>query len=140
MKKLTFILSAVFTATLFISCATIKEIPNEKTAAQIIQMGQNSVSAGDYKSALFCYNEAIQRFGTSPSVYAEAKYEVGHVYIKQKKYDKAYETFHELLDLYDSNSGSIPATYKKLCQIGLQQIPEKKLQELDKKISPSEAK
>ena len=129
MKKITLLFTTIFAA-LLISCATTTEIPEGKTAAQIIQMGQNAVTDGQYDTALCCYEEALSRFGSNPSVFAETKYEIGHVYIKQNNYEKAYETFTELLSLYDYNSSVLPASYKKLAEIGLSKIPEKKLEEL----------
>ena len=54
MKKILSAAFALLTLTLLISCASVKEIPEDKTAAQIIQMGQNSVSVSDYQSALLC--------------------------------------------------------------------------------------
>jgi len=132
MKKAIFILTALFISSVMISCATIKEIPEDKTSAQILQMGQNSISLGNYEDAELCFNTVIERFGSNPAIYAEAKYELAHAYSKQKKYDKAYEIYTEVIDLYDSSYGTIPATYKKLCQIGIQKIPESKLAEIEK--------
>lgn len=132
MKKL-LISAALLAATmLLLSCRTIKEIPDNKTSAQIIQMGQNSASVSDYKSAEFCYKTVIERYGTDPAIYVEAKYELAHTYLKQKKYDKAYPIYNEILDLYDGYSAILPGAYKRLCKIGLESIPEKKLAELQK--------
>ena len=126
MKKL-MLLAALFTvASLFISCRTLKEIPEDKSSAQIIQMGQNYVAIADYKSAEFCYETVIDRYGTDPRIYVEAKYELGRIYLAQKKYDKAYATF------YDSYGAMLPGAYKKLCNISINQIPAIKLQELQK--------
>ena len=130
MKRIITFAAVVAAATLFISCRTIKEIPEDKTPAQIIQLGQNCIGVSDYKSAVFCYETVIERYGTDPSVYVEAKYELAHTYLRQKKYDKAYEIFNELLDLYDKYGTALPGAYKKLCNIGMSQIPEKKLKEL----------
>ena len=131
MKRIITFAAVVAAATLFISCRTIKEIPEEKTAAQIIQLGQNCIGVSDYKSAVFCYETAIERYGSNPAIYVEAKYELAQTYLRQKKYDKAYEIFNELLDLYDKYGTALPGAYKKLCNIGLSQIPEKKLKELE---------
>ncbi len=132
MKK-SIILTALFVASmLFVSCKTLKEIPEDKTSAQIIQMGQNYVGNGDYKSAEFCYSTVIERYGTNPSIYVEARYELGRVYLAEKKYDKAYSTFTEVLDIYDRYGTMIPGAYKKLCNISINQIPAAKLAELKK--------
>ena len=130
MKKLIFFAALFAASALFISCRTIKSIPEDKTSNQIIQLGQNCTTNKDYSSAEFCYNTVIERYGSDPSVYVEAKYELGHTYLKQKKYDKAYAAFTEVLSIYDSFGSILPGAYKKLCNIGLSQIPEKKLKEL----------
>ena len=133
MKKL-ITLTALFVATMLLfSCKTLKEIPEDKTSAQIIQMGQNYAALPDYKSAEFCYETVIDRYGTDPRIYVEAKYELGRIYLAQKKYDKAYAAFNELLNIYDSYGAMLPGAYKKLCNISINQIPSVKLQELQNK-------
>lgn len=127
MKKTILFFTATIISATFISCTTLKEIPEDKTPAQILQMGQDAYALGNYKNAEFCFNTTIERFGSNPATYAEARYELAHAYSKQKKYDKAYEIYTELIDLYDSNIGIFPPTYKKLCQIGINNIPEAKL-------------
>lgn len=132
MKKL-ITLEALLAATMLLfSCKTLKEIPEDKTSAQIIQMGQNYVAIPDYKSAEFCYETVIDRYGNDPRIYVEAKYELGRIYLAQRKYDKAYATFNELLDLYDNYGAMIPGAYKKLCTLSINQIPAIKLQELQR--------
>ena len=132
MKKFITFAALLAALTLFISCKTLKEIPEDKTAAQIIQMGQNYVGINDYKSAEYCYNTVIERYGSDASIYIEGKYELGRVYLAQRKYDKAYETFTEILQIYDDYSAMLPGSYKKLCNISISQIPEKRLAELQK--------
>ena len=132
MKKLILISVLLSISLTFFSCTTLKDIPEDKTSAQIIQMGQNYVGNGDYKSAEFCYNTVIERYGTDAATYVEAKYELGRVYLAQKKYEKAYTTFSEILSIYDAYAAMLPGAYKKLCNISISQIPEKKLAELKK--------
>ena len=96
-------------------------------------MGQNYGGVSDYKSAEFCYNTVVERYGSDPSIYVEAKYELGRVYLAQHKYEKAYNIFTELLDLYDSYGTMLPGSYKKLCNISISQIPELRLQEIQAK-------
>lgn len=124
MKK---IILTVLASIFLISCATLKSVPEDLTAAQIIQMGQNYLVTGDYKSAELCYSTVLERYGTNAATYVEAKYELGNVYYKSRQYDKAYDTFTELLDIYGYSQGQLPGAYKKLAQIGLDKIPEKKL-------------
>ncbi|WP_022931642.1 tetratricopeptide repeat protein [Treponema bryantii] len=133
MKKIISLAALISIAFTFFSCRTLKEIPEDKTAAQIIQMGQNYGGVSDYKSAEFCYNTVVERYGSDPSIYVEAKYELGRVYLAQHKYEKAYNIFTELLDLYDSYGTMLPGSYKKLCNISISQIPELRLQEIQAK-------
>lgn len=128
MKKTIFLVS-LFMLSLF-SCKTLEQIPQDKTAAQIIQMGQNYVSAGDYKSAEFCYQTALERYSDTPSVFVEVKYELGNAYLKQKKYSMAFSEFSQLLNLYDENPTAYPPAYKKLANIGISKIPQSILQNL----------
>ena len=134
MKKFITVAALITIAFTFFSCRTLKDISEDKTSAQIIQMGQNYVGIGDYKSAEFCYNTVIERYGSDSLIYVEGKYELGRVYLAQRKYDKAYSVFNELLDIYDSSYGMmLPGAYKKLCNISISQIPEIKLQEIKAK-------
>ena len=128
MKKLSILVPLFVISTIFISCKTITEIPMEKTSSQIIQMGQNAVTSADYQSAEFCYKTALERFSTNPQVLVEAKYELGNVYLKQKKYALAYTEFSQLLEFYDSAPTAYPSAYKKLAQIGISKIPHNKIQ------------
>ena len=76
MKKI-ITLAAILAASLALfSCRTLKDIPEDKTPAQIIQMGQNYVGNGDYKSAEFCYKTVIERYGSDPAIYVEGRYEL----------------------------------------------------------------
>lgn len=129
MKKI-FVLTAIASLFCLFSCATLKSVPEDLTASQIIQMGQNYLVSGDYKSAELCYNTVIERYGTNAAIYVEAKYELGNVYFKAKKYDEAYQTFTELLDIYGYSQGNLPGAYKKLAQIGIDKIPENKLKKI----------
>ena len=132
MKKLITLAALLAATMLLFSCKTLKEIPEDKSSAQIIQMGQNYVALSDYKSAEFCYETVIDRYGNDPRIYVEAKYELGRIYLAQRKYDKAYATFNELLDLYDNYGAMLPGAYKKLCTLSINQIPAIKLQELQR--------
>ena len=132
MKKLITLAFLLASSLILFSCRTLREIPEGKTSAQIIQMGQNYTGISDYKSAEICYNTVIERFGTDAAIYVEVKYELGRLYLAQRKYEKAYNTFNEILELYDHYSAALPASYKKLCSISLSQIPDSKLQDKKK--------
>lgn len=80
----------------------------------------------NYTAAETYYNAVIQRYGMDISAYIEASYELGHLYLKQKKYALAYQKFDEILSTFENAEiGVIPAAYKKLATIGIEQIPAK---------------
>ena len=118
--------SAVCSALLFASCRTVKDIPEDLTSTQLIQLGQNAYGSAQYKNAETYYRTVIARYGIDSSVYVEARYELGHLYLKQKKYAAAYASFKEILDMYAS---TMPGAYNKLAEIGMQRIPKNKLPE-----------
>jgi len=129
MKKTSLVLISLIASLTLFSCASTKEIPTDLTAAQIIQKAQNAYEKADYNGALTYYETVIKRYGTNLSTYVEATYEIGHVYAKTKKYELAYEKYQEILDIYsDSYYGDLPSAYKKLAEIGISNIPEKKLE------------
>lgn len=115
--------SAFFTA-----CSSVpKEIPEDLTAQELIQKGQAEFESGHYKASLAYYNAVTERYSDVPPVYAEACYEIGHLYMRQKKYDTAEVIFQELIDLYAAaQPGSMPGSYQKLAQLQMAKINEKK--------------
>lgn len=128
MKKLISVLTIIFILLGLTACETVKEIPTDLTAAQLIQKGQDAYGLGQYDTAELYYKAVIQRYGNNTETYIEAKYELGHLYLKTKDYNSAKEAFDEILELYSySTGGDLPASYKKLAQIGLSKIPEDKL-------------
>lgn len=134
MKKITVILcSLFFLGALFISlsaCKSIKEIPQDLTASQLLQRGQSYYDIADYKNAEACFLETIKRFGDDTNTYIEAKYELAHLYIKTKNYEKARPALEEILELYDyAPAGSLPASYKKLAQIEMDKLPNRSAEE-----------
>nr|MCR4822000.1 tetratricopeptide repeat protein [Treponema sp.] len=91
------------------------------------QKGQAEFENGRYKASLAYYNTVTERYADTPAVYAEATYEIGHLYMRQKKYDKAEAIFQDLVSLYASaQPGTMPGAYNKLAQIQLETIKEKK--------------
>ncbi len=129
MKKITLLIctialtgAAAFTA---VSCRTVKDIPEDLTAPQLLQRGQSCLDNADYKSAEVYYLTTIDRYGDDTNTYIEAKYELAHLYMKRKKYEKARTALDEILDIYNNApSGSLPAAYKKLAQIEMAKIPD----------------
>lgn len=113
-------------ATLILAaCSSTKEIPDYLTSSQLIQRGQDAAVNGSYKLAERYYTAALERFGNDAAVSAEATYEIGNLYYKQKKYEKAYVTLQGLIDLYQSTApGLLPGAFYKLSNIVLEKIPK----------------
>ena len=127
-KRTLFLIISAVVLTAFNSCGSVpKNIPENITAQELIQNGQANFEAGNYRLALAYYNTAVERFSDWTDVYIEARYEIGHIYMKQKKYSLAEPVFTEILDIYrNSRPGLYPAAYKKLSEIELAKIPHKK--------------
>lgn len=131
MKTSTSIITVIFALTavfFFPSCKTVQDIPDNLTAAQLIQLGQDAYGSSQYKNAEIYYKTVINRYGMDNAVYIEARYELGHLYLKQKHYEAAYAAFKEITDLYASSTpGTLSGAYNKLAQLEMAKIPEKKI-------------
>lgn len=120
MKKIILVLCV---SLLFASCTTVKNIPEDLTAAQLIQKGQDSLVAGQYSNAETYLKTAIQRFGDDPATYVEVRYELANLYYKSHKKAEAAAMYQEIIDMYDSvEYGTLPTAYKRLAEIGLQKL------------------
>lgn len=133
MKKKIIIASVIFAGlALFCGCQTVpKEIPEDLDARQLIQRGQDNFDEHRYKAAEKYFNTVLERYGDDPKHYLEAKYELGHLYLKQKKYSAAYDTFMEIEEIYKSVPVGLPGSYKILCGIELAKIPAEKIKEFE---------
>ena len=119
--------AAVFTCA---SCQSVKDIPEDLTAPQILQRGQSYTDSADYKNAEACYLATIERFGDDTNTYIEAKYELAHLYLKTKNYEKAQAGLEEILEIYSyAPVGSLPAAYKKLAQLDMEKLPNRSAEE-----------
>lgn len=131
MKKTVLFLSVLFLSFSFFSCGTIEEIPEDLSSAQLLQQGQNEYSNGAYENAERYYLETIKRYGDDTQTYIEARYELGHLYMKTKEYKKAYINFSDILNIYElSPMGAFPPAYKKLAELGISKIPETELEKI----------
>ena len=135
MKNTIFIASAVLAAFAFLSgCQTVPtEISEDLDARQLIQLGQDSFDNHHYKASEKYFNTVIDRYGDDPKHYLEAKYELGHLYLKQKKYSAAYDNFMEIEEIYKSVPVGLPGAYKILCGIELAKIPPEKIKEFEER-------
>ena len=66
------IFSLTFSAA-FIACTTIRPIPEDLTAPQLLQEGQACLDNSDYKNAEAIFLATIDRYGDNTETYIEAK-------------------------------------------------------------------
>ena len=72
------------------------------------------------------YEILLQRYGMNPAIYVEARYEIAHVYVKQKKYKDAEPILLELKEIYDSSApGALPGAYRKMAMKDLEKVQDK---------------
>lgn len=121
------IIFAIFTSIILASCASApKEISEDLTYPEIIQLGQTEFDGGRYKNALIYFETAIDRYGNDVTHYVESKYEIGHLYMRQKRYEEAEPILNEIIEIYrNSTPGTIPGAYQKLAELELAKIPSK---------------
>lgn len=120
------VIALAFSALMLASCASApKEIPQELTAQELIQKGQDAFESKKYKESLRYYNAVTERYSDSLPLYIEASYEIGHIYMKQKKYDQAKVIFEEIINIYSNTMpGEAPGAYEKLAKLELAKIPD----------------
>lgn len=111
-------------ALIFASCQSApKDIPEDTSAKELIQLGQTSFDNGNKKAALIYYQTLIERYGTDASYYIEGKYEIAHIYVKQKRYKDAKPLLEEIINIYkDTPPGALPGSFGKLAQIEYEKI------------------
>lgn len=127
MKKILSVsLSLLAACSILNGCVSLsKEIAQDLTAEELKLKAYEYSANSNYKAAERYYQEALKRFGSNIEVSISCKYEMAHMYIKQKKYDKAEELLTEVLSYYSTNP-MLPAQYKKLSENDLKKIMDKK--------------
>lgn len=126
MKKILIIVSVAVLSAAFISCGSVPKIPDNASSTQLIQLGQDAAEMNNFIAAETYYNAVIQRYGMNTAKYVEARYELGHLYQSQKKYQEAYEAYSEILEIFENAEyGSVPQAYKKLSMMGIESLPNK---------------
>lgn len=124
MKKLIYIL--IVTLGFCVSCkSTELVVNNDATSREIVQMAQSAYNSGNTDEALRLYGILLQRYGMDDAVYIEGRFEIAHIYIKQKKYNEAKIMLEEIISMYESRQpGSLPGAFKKLALNDLEKIPQ----------------
>jgi outer membrane protein assembly factor BamD (BamD/ComL family) len=123
------LLAFVFVAVLLNACASGPvEIPENLSAAELVQRGQEAADRTRYALSLQYYQAILERFpediNTAGDICA-AEYEIAFIHYKQKLYQEAKTEFTSLLARYDSpDEELLPAKFKILSRKILNTILE----------------
>lgn len=129
--KRTMCCTGIFLALIFLvtSCQSApKDIPQNLSAEELINLAQASYDAGNVKAAQTYYETIIIRYGDQMDKLVEAEYEIAHLKVKQKKWQQAIPDLQRILSYYETDTtGALPAAFKKLAELDLAKVPEKEL-------------
>jgi outer membrane protein assembly factor BamD (BamD/ComL family) len=120
---------AVAFAALAGACASgPPDIPEELSAEELIQRGQEAADRNRYGQSLYYYQAIMDRFPSNLDMVCTAEYEIAFIHYKQKKYEEARGEFEALLLRYAGPDGAnLPPQFKRLSELVLQKIGEKAL-------------
>ena len=124
--KLRYIAFAILTA-LAVSCVSTRpvEVPDNLTAAELIQRGQEASDKNRYDVSIQYYEAVIERFSYDIDNIIAAEYEIAFIHYKQKNYVQAKNEFNRLLARYNiPDQELLPAQYKVLSNIVMGKIEE----------------
>jgi outer membrane protein assembly factor BamD (BamD/ComL family) len=109
-------LALVFLPVLFFACASGPvEIPDDLSAAELIQRGQEASDRNRYGVSLQYYEAILTWFPLDIDNICAAEYEIAFIHYKEKKYDQAKAEFTSLLARYDTPDEEIlPPQFKIL--------------------------
>jgi len=125
--KARFIAQAALAASLFVACAGVpKVIPQDLSARELVQRGQEATDVYNYKAAIAYYEALNERFGSDPLYLTTAEYEIAFIAYKEKRYAAAKQGLESLLAQYSGPDGStLPPRYAILAKKVLETIAEK---------------
>jgi outer membrane protein assembly factor BamD (BamD/ComL family) len=122
--KLKYLAFAVLTA-LAVSCISTGpvEIPDDLTAAELIQRGQEASDRNRYNVSLQYYEAILERFPYDIDSVIAAEYEIAFIHYKQKDYIQSKTEFNRILAYYNTpDQELLPAQFKILSNIVLGKI------------------
>ena len=124
--KIKHILGFLFAMLVAVSCSSGPVvIPEDLTAAELVQRAQEASDRNKYKVSLQYYETIIERFPFDTDNTFAAEYEIAFIHYKQKKYDMAKIEFTDLLERYNTpDEELLPPQFKILSQKILGRISE----------------
>ena len=131
----------LFIAALAFSCATKPVvIPEDLSAAELIQRAQEASDRNRYNISMQYYQTIIDRFPTDMDSVCAAEYEIAFIHYKQKKYDIAKVEFTELLNRYNTpDEELLPPQFKILSQMIMKKIADIESSRAGAKSTPAES-
>ena len=116
----------ILAAVIFSGCASMVNISEDMSPAEIIQRGQEALDRNRYGAAAQYYKALLERNPTNFDLIITAEYHIANIHYKQGKYDQATAELNAILAYYDSpDEELLPAHFKRLSQIVLKNIEEK---------------
>jgi outer membrane protein assembly factor BamD (BamD/ComL family) len=112
---------------LAVSCISIGpvEIPDDLTAAELIQRGQEASDKNRYNVSIQYYEAILERFPYDIDSVIAAEYEIAFIHYKQKNYIQAKKELNQVLAHYNiPDQELLPAQFKILANIVLGKIKE----------------
>ncbi|MDR1836998.1 MAG: hypothetical protein LBQ89_05000, partial [Treponema sp.] len=96
------VLAALAVLLLFCACASVAEISEELSPAEIIQRAQEASDRNRYGTALQFYQALLERNRGNIDLVITAEYEIAFIHYKQKKYQQAREGLNGVLEYYNT--------------------------------------
>ena len=116
---------------LFCACASVAEISEELSPAEIIQRAQEASDRNRYNTALQYYSALYERNRNNIDLVITAEYEIAFIHYKQRKYQQARSELNAVLEYYNTpDEVLLPQQFKRLAAIVLERIEEKENQKL----------
>ena len=112
-QKISILLAVLVLA---VSCASKPvTIPDDLTAAELIQRAQEASDRNRYPVSLQYYEKVLEKFPHDMEYVCAAEYEIAFIHYKQKKFDLAAKGFNALLQRYNNpDEELLPPQYKIL--------------------------
>ena len=114
-QKISILLAVLVLA---VSCASKPVIiPDDLTAAELIQRAQEASDRNRYPVSLEYYEKVLEKFPHDMEYVCAAEYEIAFIHYKQKKYDLAASGFTSLIERYNTpDEELLPPQYKILAK------------------------
>lgn len=116
----------IVTVLFFTGCKSVpnpENLPPEMTIIELSQKGQESLDSNNYKAAKVYYQVIIDRYGTDAGALTAAEFEIAHILLKQKEFQKSKTMLETIVSRYESTGGaSLPPEYLVLARNDLERI------------------